>query len=65
VQIVTCSMEDVETLQAFISSILAIKLTFSVLRQEIESLHVFSSSVKFLHFSTSRAKSSFSFFCFP
>jgi hypothetical protein len=54
-------------LQAFNSSILAIKLTFSVLRQEIESMHVFSSLVKFLHFSTSRAKASFSltFFCFP
>jgi hypothetical protein len=39
---------------------LAIKLTFSVLRQDIESLHVFSSLVKFLRFSSSRAKPSFS-----
>jgi hypothetical protein len=53
-------MVDVGTWQAFHSSILAIKLTFSVLRQEIESLHVFSYLVKFLHFSTSRAKTSFS-----
>jgi hypothetical protein len=45
----------VEGLQAFNSSILAIKLTFSVLRQEIESLQILSSLVKFSHFSTSRA----------
>jgi hypothetical protein len=55
VQIVACSTVDVGTLQAFNSSILAIKLAFLVLRQEIESLHVSSTLVKFWHFSTSRA----------
>jgi hypothetical protein len=53
-------MVDVEILQAFNSSSLAIKLSFLVLRQEIELFHVFSSLVKFSHFSTSRAKASFS-----
>jgi hypothetical protein len=53
-------MVDVGILQAFNSSILATKLTFSVLRQKIESLRIFSSLVKFLYFSTSRAKASFS-----
>jgi hypothetical protein len=38
-----CSIVDVETLQAFNSSILAIKLAFSVLRQKIESLQTLSS----------------------
>jgi hypothetical protein len=47
VQIVTCSTVDVETWLAFNSSILAIKLTFSDLRQEIESLQDFSSLVNF------------------
>jgi hypothetical protein len=55
VQIVTCSIVDVEGLQAFNSSILAIILVFSVLRQEIESLQIISSLDKFSHFSTSRA----------
>jgi hypothetical protein len=50
VQIVTCSTVDVETLQAFNSSILAIKLAFSVLRQEIESLQSLSSLDEFSHF---------------
>jgi hypothetical protein len=49
-------MVDVETLQAFNSSILAIKLTFSVLRQEIQSLHVFSSLVKFRIFQLQEQK---------
>jgi hypothetical protein len=40
VQIVTCSTVDVETLQAFNSSILVIKLAFSVRRREIESLQM-------------------------
>jgi hypothetical protein len=43
-------MVDVGTQQEFNSSILAIKLAFLVLRQEIESLLVFSSLVKILHF---------------
>jgi hypothetical protein len=42
---------DVETLQAFNSSILAIKLAFPVLRQEIESLKSLNSLDKFSHFS--------------
>jgi hypothetical protein len=46
-------MVDVGTWQAFNSSI---KLTFLVLRQEIESLHVFSSLVKFLHFQLQEQK---------
>jgi hypothetical protein len=46
VQIVTCSTVDVETLQAFNFSILAIKLAFSFLRQEIEYVvHLFSNAV--------------------
>jgi hypothetical protein len=49
-------MVDVETLQTFNSSILAIKLTFSVLRQEIKSLHAFSSLFKFLHFQLQEQK---------
>jgi hypothetical protein len=46
----TCSIVDVETLQAFNSYILAFKLSFSVLRQEIESLQMLSSLDKFSHF---------------
>jgi hypothetical protein len=53
VQMVTCSTIDVEILQAFNSSILAIKLEFLVLRQEIESLQLLSSLDKFSHVSTS------------
>jgi hypothetical protein len=55
VQMVTCSTVDVEILQAFNSSILAFKLAFSVLIQEIESLQISSSLDKFSHFSTSIA----------
>jgi hypothetical protein len=40
---VTCSIVDVDGLQTFNSSILAIKLLFSILRQEIESLQMLSS----------------------
>jgi hypothetical protein len=66
VQIVTCSIVDVEGLQAFNSLISVIKLAFSVLRQEIESLQIISSLDKFSHFSTSIAYVSFSlFFYFP
>jgi hypothetical protein len=46
----TCSTVDVEILQAFNSSILAFKLAFSVLRQEIESLQISSSLDKISHF---------------
>jgi hypothetical protein len=49
------STVDVGTLQALNSSILAFKLAFSILRQEIESLQILSSLDKFSHFSTSRA----------
>jgi hypothetical protein len=52
---VTCSIVDVECLQTFNSSILAFKLAFSFLRQEIESLEMLSSLDKFSYFSTSRA----------
>jgi hypothetical protein len=38
VQIVTCSMVDVESLQEFSSTILACKMSFSSLRLEIETL---------------------------
>jgi hypothetical protein len=55
VQIVTCSTVDVDGLQTFNSSILAFKLAFSSLRQEIESLQMLSSLDKFSHFSTSEA----------
>jgi hypothetical protein len=41
VQIVTCSMVDVEGLQTFSSSILACNITFSSLRLEIVSLQTF------------------------
>jgi hypothetical protein len=41
---------DVGGLQTFNSSILAVKLLFSILRQEIESLHILSSLDNFLHF---------------
>jgi hypothetical protein len=54
-QIVTFSTVDVDGLQTFNSSILAFKLAFSSLRQEIESLQMLSSLDKFSHFSTSRA----------
>jgi hypothetical protein len=47
---VTCSTVDVDGLQAFNSSIFVIKLSFSILRQEIESLQILSSLDKFLHF---------------
>jgi hypothetical protein len=47
VQIVTCSTVDVDGLQTFNSSILAFKLAFSSLRQEIESLQMLSSLDKF------------------
>jgi hypothetical protein len=43
VQIETCSIVDVDGLQAFNSSILAFNLAFSSLRQEIESLQTFNS----------------------
>jgi hypothetical protein len=46
---------DVDGLQTFNSSILAFKLTFSSLRQEIESLQMLSSLDNFSHFSTSKA----------
>jgi hypothetical protein len=49
-------MVDVGKRQAFNSSILAIKLAFSVLRQEIEPLLVFSYLVKFLHFQLQEQK---------
>jgi hypothetical protein len=39
----TCSTVDVEGLQVFNSSILAFKIAFSSLRQEIESLQTFKS----------------------
>jgi hypothetical protein len=39
----TCSTVDVEGLQVFNSSILAFKITFSSLRQEIEPLQTFKS----------------------
>jgi hypothetical protein len=39
----TCSTVDVEGLQAFNFSILAFKIAFSSLRQEIESLQTFKS----------------------
>jgi hypothetical protein len=41
----TCSILDVEGLQAFKSSILAFNLTFSSLRQEIESLQTLNSLI--------------------
>jgi hypothetical protein len=44
-QIVTYSIVDVEGLQAFNSSILAFKMAFSSLRQEIESLQTFNFSI--------------------
>jgi hypothetical protein len=39
----TCSAVDVEGLQTFNSSILALNLAFSSLRQEMESLQIFYS----------------------
>jgi hypothetical protein len=43
VQIATCSIVDVEGLQAFNSSILACKIAFSFLRLEKASLQTFKS----------------------
>jgi hypothetical protein len=41
----TCSTVNVEGLHAFNSSILAFKIAFSSLRQEIESLQIFNFSI--------------------
>jgi hypothetical protein len=41
----TCSTVDIDGLQLFSSSILAFKIAFSSLRQEIESLQTFNSLI--------------------
>jgi hypothetical protein len=53
VQIVTCSVVDVEGLQVFNSTILACKIAFSSLRLEIEALQISKSLALAINFSFS------------